>query len=452
MYDRLTGSYVCLQDQLVRHVNVASVPAPLAVRPPLRMLGVVSAPRGLPPLDVDGERDLLMRALAKPIADGLVEVTWAPAAIWADLQELLLGQQWHVVHFIGHGGFDPVQDEGMLVLTDEHGRADPVEAHRFCDLLREARPRPRLVVLNSCSGAAVGVNDLFSGTAAALVRGGVSAVAAMQYEISDAASVAFSRGFYSAIAHGRGVDDAVSSGRRAIRGTSGRTLEWLTPVLYLRGDDSRLFSYEAEYSTRPTEPPIRAVHEKVPVRAQPVPPRSRSKSKGPARLARTLTGHTGSVNGVAFSPDGNLLATTSSDSTAQLWDTATGALLLHILTGHTNNVLGVAFSPDGNMLATGSDDRTARFWDTATGTPINSLAGHTNAVRSVTFSPDGNQLATASNDKTARLWDAITGTPIHTLSGHTGIVWAWHSARTAPCSPLLALTGRCGSGSEATGR
>ncbi len=93
-----------------------------------------------------GERDLLMRALAKTVADGLVQVTWAPTAIWADLQELLLGRQWHVPHFVGNGGFDTVQDEGVLVLTDEHGRADPVEAHRFCDLLHEPRPQPQLVV------------------------------------------------------------------------------------------------------------------------------------------------------------------------------------------------------------------------------------------------------------------------------------------------------------------
>jgi hypothetical protein len=57
MYDQATGTYVCRQDQLVRHVPVASVPAPLRVRPPLRILGVVSSPRGLPALDVGKEQD-----------------------------------------------------------------------------------------------------------------------------------------------------------------------------------------------------------------------------------------------------------------------------------------------------------------------------------------------------------------------------------------------------------
>jgi len=242
MYDGAGGAYVCRQDQLVRHVPVASVPAPLRVEPPLRILGVVSSPRGLPPLDVDKEQDLLARALARSAAQGLAELHWAPSATWADLQDLLLDREWHVLHFIGHGDFDPGRDEGVLALTREDGRADLVAAHRLVDLLRQARPMPRLVVLNSCSGAAAGAGDLFSGTAAALVRGGVSAVAAMQYEISDPAAVAFARGFYAAIARGRGVDDAVSSGRVAILGTGDRTLEWVTPVLYLRGHDTRLFT------------------------------------------------------------------------------------------------------------------------------------------------------------------------------------------------------------------
>ena len=65
---------------------------------------------------------------------------------------------------------------------------------------------------------------------------------AMQFEISDPAAAAFARGFYAAIARGRGIDDAVSSGQVAILGLSDRTLEWVTPVLYLRGHDTRLFT------------------------------------------------------------------------------------------------------------------------------------------------------------------------------------------------------------------
>lgn len=130
----------------------------------------------------------------------------------------------------------------MLALVREDKRADVVEASRFADLLRQARPMPRLVVLNSCSGASTGAGDLFSGTAAALARSGVAAVTAMQYSISDLAAVAFARGFYAALAHGRGLDEAVSAGRIAILGTSSHTLEWIIPVMYLRGHDTRLFT------------------------------------------------------------------------------------------------------------------------------------------------------------------------------------------------------------------
>jgi hypothetical protein len=254
MYDDTTGEYVCRSGQLVRYVPIAAPVPPLAVELPLQILAIVSSPRGLPALDVDRERELLDRALGSLAQAGLAEVHWASSAAWADLQDMLLGGQWHVVHFIGHGDFDPRRDEGIIALVGADGRADLVGASRLVDLLRQARPMPRLVVLNSCAGAAGGQGDLFSGTAAALARGGVSAVAAMQYEISDPAAVAFCRGFYGAIARGRGVDEAVTSGRVAIIGLSGRTLEWVTPVLYLRGRDSRLFTMPGRSSTDTAAP------------------------------------------------------------------------------------------------------------------------------------------------------------------------------------------------------
>jgi hypothetical protein len=243
MYDDTVGAYVCRREQLVRHVPVASVVAPLTVQLPLQILGVASSPRGFMVLDVEREKEHLARALSGLCNDGRVTVHWALKATWAELQDLLLRHEWHVVHFIGHGDYDHARDEGVLALVGEDGRPDLVEASRLVDLLRQARPMPRLVILNSCSGAVIGTQDLFSGTAAALVRGGVSAVAAMQYEISDSAAIAFTRGFYTAIAHGRGVDDATSSGRVAILGTSPRTLEWVTLCFIYVGMTAAYLSY-----------------------------------------------------------------------------------------------------------------------------------------------------------------------------------------------------------------
>ncbi|MGR6963430.1 nSTAND1 domain-containing NTPase [Geodermatophilus sp. URMC 61] len=138
-----------------------------------------------------------------------------------------------------------------------------------------------------------------------------------------------------------------------------------------------------------------------------------------------LTGHTAVVRDVVFSPDGALLATAGGDQTLRLWDVATRQPLGQPFSGHTAGLWAVAFSPDGRLLATAGDDRTVRLWDVATGQPVGTPStGHTDAVHDVAFSPDGSRLATASADRTVRLWDVATGQPIGApLTGHEDAVW-----------------------------
>ncbi len=120
---------------------------------------------------------------------------------------------------------------------------------------------------------------------------------------------------------------------------------------------------------------------------------------------------------VAFSPNGAVIASASVDRTVRLWDSATGELIGQLL-GHTDTVFGVAFSPDGTMIATAGDN-TVRRWDTATGEPIGPPLSHPDAVNEVVFSPDSGTIASASADRTVRLWDAATGEPIgQPLTGH----------------------------------
>ena len=120
-----------------------------------------------------------------------------------------------------------------------------------------------------------------------------------------------------------------------------------------------------------------------------------------------LTGHTGGVASVAFSPDGKTLASSSSDGTVRLWNGATGQQIRNPLTTYpVIPVDSVAFSPDGKTLASGSDDGTVRLWDLATGLQIGGpLTGHLGGVYSVAFSPDGKTLASGGYDDTVRLWD-----------------------------------------------
>jgi hypothetical protein len=187
------------------------------------------------------ERDRLMVALKRPIDEGRLHVEWLMQATWEDVHDKLLSDTWHVLHFIGHGDYDPTADQGVIALIDGDGTHHAVGADRLAGLLDQASPTSRLVVLNSCESGRGGSNDLFSSTAATLVRGGISPVAAMQFTVSDSGAIAFARAFYSALAHGRSVDEAARSGRIGMYGSPGN-LEWVTPVLYVRGDTGHLFN------------------------------------------------------------------------------------------------------------------------------------------------------------------------------------------------------------------
>jgi WD40 repeat protein/tRNA A-37 threonylcarbamoyl transferase component Bud32 len=136
-----------------------------------------------------------------------------------------------------------------------------------------------------------------------------------------------------------------------------------------------------------------------------------------------LEGHQASVNSVAFSPDGRLLASCEGrwagrePGAVKVWDLATGRKVASC-TGHTKPVVQVAFNPDGQRLASASHDGTARIWDAETGTQLALFRAPHGAVYSVAFSPDGQRLATTHPDGSVVVWDAVLGKPQHTLAGH----------------------------------
>jgi WD40 repeat protein len=108
---------------------------------------------------------------------------------------------------------------------------------------------------------------------------------------------------------------------------------------------------------------------------------------------------------VAFSPDGRRLATGGENNTVKIWDVPTGREM-QTLTGHTGDVYTVAFSPDdeGRWIASAGEDSTVKLWDSRTGTVVRTFRGHTGVVTSVAFTADG-RLVSGSRDHTVKVWD-----------------------------------------------
>jgi WD40 repeat protein/DNA-binding SARP family transcriptional activator len=186
-------------------------------------------------------------------------------------------------------------------------------------------------------------------------------------------------------------------------------------------------------------------------------------------ILQTIPAHDSAVTGVAFSPDGTRIATSSADKTAKVWDAATGKLLLTLKTdvdvwdvtfspdgkrlatsgftdviiwdastgqklftlvgqspgGATGFDIGVGrirFSPDGTRLAVANQDGVPKVWDLSTRSEVFAPTGHKQICKAIAYSPDGKLLATGCDDGIVKLWDAQTGKELFTLTGHTNMI------------------------------
>jgi WD40 repeat protein len=125
---------------------------------------------------------------------------------------------------------------------------------------------------------------------------------------------------------------------------------------------------------------------------------------------------------VAFSPDGSLFAVALANQAIKLWDVASGQVLRTFDRQVDNLARSIAFSPDGALLAAGGNGGTVRLWDVASGHIAATLEhGNESHVHGVAFSPDGSVLASASTDYTVRLWDVASGQVLHTLRHRNGL-------------------------------
>ncbi|KAL0425202.1 UNVERIFIED_CONTAM: Transcription initiation factor TFIID subunit [Sesamum radiatum] len=145
---------------------------------------------------------------------------------------------------------------------------------------------------------------------------------------------------------------------------------------------------------------------------------------GPNAGGRSYTlfrGHAGPVHSATFSPFGDFLLSSSSDSTIRLWSTKLNANLV-CYKGHNYPVWDVQFSPVGHYFASASHDRTARIWSVDRVQPLRVMAGHLSDVDCVQWHANCNYIATGSSDKTVRLWDVQSGECVRIFIGHRSMI------------------------------
>jgi PKD repeat protein len=165
-------------------------------------------------------------------------------------------------------------------------------------------------------------------------------------------------------------------------------------------------------------------------------------TQGPAEVlpSGTFSGHGDDVNAVAWNPDGQRIASGSSDDSIRIWDT--NGATLDTLSGHTDNVLSLAWDASGSQLASGSADDTAIVWSVINGQPSMqalTLTGHTGNVTGVAWSPDNSRLATASADGTVLIWDLVSGTPSAPYTSAPGV--SLTSVAWSPDATIIAAGG-----------
>ncbi len=245
---------------IVRYLDVQRPFSPLPLERPLRILVVLSDPPEYVALDLERERALIEKTWARQ--EG-IEVEFMERASITALQQRLVHQRYHVLHYMGHGAFDEYSGQGVLVMQDEAGHGQLVDGSSLGILLRDV-PSLRLAFLNACDTATLTRDqglDPFAGVASAMVMAGIPAVVAMQFPISDEAAITFSGTFYPLLAQGHPVDVAVAEGRRSIRLVDSRSMEWGTPVLFMRAPKGDIFRVQ---SGQPAETATTRVPEPAP--------------------------------------------------------------------------------------------------------------------------------------------------------------------------------------------
>jgi hypothetical protein len=235
LFDSKTGGFFALSRSprisIVRYPDLGAAVRPLLWTAPIRILVVAAQPRGEAQLGVEEEWRELAQGLGWLRRLGLVRLKRLVPPTLSHLSEILAKETFHVVHFIGHGGFDPATLEGCLFFESDSGGVAAVNGLWLGAVLKQQESLG-LVVLNACEGAREGAAP-FTGVAQSLVRQEIPAVVAMQHPVRDQDAIRFSRRFYGDLARRGSVDSALCRARIGLMADNCGS-EWSNPVLYMR--------------------------------------------------------------------------------------------------------------------------------------------------------------------------------------------------------------------------
>ena len=245
LYNRSVNRFIALSvhTPLVRYMDLPERIQPIAVKPPIRVLVMISSPTDFPPLDVEAEWAQLNESLADRIAAGQLAIERLRVRAWSRCSTDSGARATTSFTSSGTANSTRTLQEGVLILESENKRGHKVDS-QFLGMLLHDHESLRVAILNACEGARTSRTDPFAGSAQSLVQQGIPAVIAMQFEIANDVAGRFAHEFYGALADGYPIDASLTEARKSIF-AAGREVEWGTPVLYLRAPDGRIFDIDS---------------------------------------------------------------------------------------------------------------------------------------------------------------------------------------------------------------
>ncbi|MCH8286408.1 CHAT domain-containing protein, partial [candidate division KSB1 bacterium] len=201
----------------------------------IKILAVISSPLDLKDnerLQVEREQMLILQAVDRAVSANRVEIEFEDEASLKNIQTRLDEEEYHILHYTGHGAYSKQEKKGYLLLEDDTGRSRFVDNETVAGLLT-GYPSLRLVFLSGCQTAKTSGRKSFEDLSTPLLSGGIPAVISMQYSIADISAMELAEKFYTGIGNGLPIDKAITNARKELYlNNISNAVDFATPVLY----------------------------------------------------------------------------------------------------------------------------------------------------------------------------------------------------------------------------